>query len=70
MSTSMKDDQEARSARIDEATRDWLESQVFPNIRLVTGGNNLRRLNEFVSPNKEAIDIDSIDFVSRRTAAA
>jgi hypothetical protein len=53
----IKDEQEARAARIDEATRDWLESQVFPTIPLVWTRGNLRRLNEFVSPVKGPIEI-------------
>jgi hypothetical protein len=56
----MKDDQEAKAARIDEATRDWLESQVFPTIPLVSERNALRCLGVFVSPVKEPVDIGSI----------
>lgn len=70
MRTSAKDNQEAKAARIDEATRDWLESQVFPTIALVAEGSNLRRLDEFVSPRKQPIDMRTVDFVSRRTVAA
>lgn len=70
MRTSAKDNQEAKAARLDEATRDWLESQVFPTIALVAEGSNLRRLDEFVSPRKQPIDVRTVHFVSRRTVAA
>lgn len=70
MNTTTKNDDEAKAARIQEATSDWLESQVFPTISLVAEGSNLRRLSEFVSPKKEPIDIGRLYLVSGQTAAA
>lgn len=48
-------DEEARAALIDEATRDWLGSQVFPEIPMISEGSNLRLLGEFVSPAKQPV---------------
>lgn len=56
----MQDDQEAKAARIDEATRDWLESQVFPTVPLVSTESVLRHLESFVSPVRKPIEIGNI----------
>jgi hypothetical protein len=66
----IQDEQEAKAARIDEATRDWLESQVFPTIPLVWARGNLRHLNEFVSLAKEPIEIGSTLSAPFRTPVA
>lgn len=66
----LKDDQEAKAARIDEATQDWLESQVFPTIPLIWERDSLRCLDRFVTPVIEPVEISSIVSRLPRTAAA
>lgn len=40
----VQDDQQRRAAMIDEATRDWLESQVFPTTRIISKEESLQHL--------------------------
>jgi hypothetical protein len=66
---ALMDDEEARAARIDEATRDWLESQVFPEIPLISEGNNHRLLDAFVSPVKQPVVLGSVFFAATKPQA-
>lgn len=70
MSALIKNDQEAKAARIDEATDDWFSSQEFPSVPVVSKGSNIQTLSRFVSPIKEPVEIGSITSMPPLAAVA
>jgi hypothetical protein len=54
----MSDDREKRLRRIDEATNDWLESQVFPKTPLIFQGGPFQHKNRSKIQLEQATEIE------------